>query len=146
MDRPGWKRLERHLDTGKGSTVVCWRLDRLGRTASGLTALLEKVTARKINLVSVRDGIDLSTPTGRLIANVLASVPLTRPKSELNASPPVRPQPVPQESSGAAVRKDDDCQSPTNRSPRFIGWTLMVAVEHRWHGRKAFQGQRSTGS
>ena len=74
MDRPGWKRLESDIDTGKVSTVVCWRLDRLGRTASGLTALFEKLTMKKINLVSVRDGIDLSTPAGRLIANVLASV------------------------------------------------------------------------
>ena len=62
------------IDTGKVSTVVCWRLDRLGRTASGLTALFEKLTTKKINLVSVRDGINLSTPAGRLIANVLASV------------------------------------------------------------------------
>lgn len=74
MDRPGWKRLEAAIDAGKVSTVVVWRLDRLGRTASGLTALFEKLTARKVNLVSIRDGVDLSTAAGRLIANVLASV------------------------------------------------------------------------
>ena len=28
----------------------------------------------KVNLVSLRDGLDLSTPAGRLMANVLASV------------------------------------------------------------------------
>ena len=43
-------------------------------TASGLTALFDKLIARKVNLVSVKDGVDLSTPAGRLIANVLASV------------------------------------------------------------------------
>jgi len=74
MDRPGWKRLEAAIDAGKVSTVVVWRLDRLGRTASGLTALFEKLAARKVNLVSIRDGVDLSTAAGRLIANVLASV------------------------------------------------------------------------
>jgi DNA invertase Pin-like site-specific DNA recombinase len=74
MDRPGWKRLEASIDAGKVSTVVVWRLDRLGRTASGLTALFEKLAARKVNLVSIRDGVDLSTAAGRLIANVLASV------------------------------------------------------------------------
>ena len=74
MDRPGWNRLEAAIDAGKVSTVVVWRLDRLGRTASGLTALFEKLTARKVNLVSIRDGVDLSTAAGRLIANVLASV------------------------------------------------------------------------
>ncbi len=74
MDRPGWKRLEANLNAGRVRTVVVWRLDRLGRTASGLTALFEKLTARKIGLVSIRDGLDLTTPAGRLIANVLASV------------------------------------------------------------------------
>jgi DNA invertase Pin-like site-specific DNA recombinase len=74
MERPGWKRLEAAIDAGKVSKLVVWRLDRLGRTASGLTALFEKLTARKVGLVSVKDGLDLSTAAGRLIANVLASV------------------------------------------------------------------------
>ncbi len=74
MDRPGWQQLEADIDTGKISTLVVWRLDRLGRTASGLTTLFEKLNTRKVNLVSIRDGIDLATPAGRLIANVLASV------------------------------------------------------------------------
>jgi DNA invertase Pin-like site-specific DNA recombinase len=74
MNRPGWNRLERDLDTGKVSKVVVWRLDRLGRTASGLTTLFDKLTDRQIGLVSIRDGLDLSTASGRLMANVLASV------------------------------------------------------------------------
>lgn len=74
MDRPGWNRLEADIDAGKVSQVVVWRLDRLGRTASGLTALFEKLTAKKIGLVSIKDGLDLSTPAGRLMANVLASI------------------------------------------------------------------------
>ena len=55
-------------------SVIVWRLDRLGRTASGLTALFEELRARKVNLVSLKDGLDLATPAGRLMANVLASV------------------------------------------------------------------------
>jgi len=74
MDRPGWKRLEADLDLGRVSTVAVWRLDRLGRTASGLTALFQKLQAKRINFISLRDSIDLSTAAGRLIANVLASV------------------------------------------------------------------------
>jgi DNA invertase Pin-like site-specific DNA recombinase len=74
MDRPGWRRLEADIDAGKVSTVVVWRLDRLGRTASGLTSLFDKLIDRKVGLVSVKDSLDLSTAAGRLIANVLASV------------------------------------------------------------------------
>ncbi|QEG42082.1 recombinase family protein [Roseimaritima ulvae] len=74
MDRPGWKRLESDMRAGKVASVVVWRLDRLGRTASGLTALFDTLTERKVGLVSLKDGLNLSTPAGRLMANVLASV------------------------------------------------------------------------
>ena len=56
MDRPGWKRLEAAIDSGKVSKLVVWRLDRLGRTASGLTALFEKLRERRVTLVSIRTG------------------------------------------------------------------------------------------
>jgi DNA invertase Pin-like site-specific DNA recombinase len=74
MDRPGWRALESDIATGKVSAVVCWRIDRLGRTAKGLTSLFSDLQERKVNLVSLKDGLDLSTPVGRLMANVLASV------------------------------------------------------------------------
>jgi DNA invertase Pin-like site-specific DNA recombinase len=74
MDRPGWQTLESDIATGKVSAVVCWRIDRLGRTAKGLTSLFADLQERKVNLVSLKDGLDLSTPAGRLMANVLASV------------------------------------------------------------------------
>jgi len=74
MDRPGWNALAADVAAGKVSTVVCWRIDRLGRTAKGLTALFEDLNDKGVNLVSLKDGLDLSTPAGRLMANVLASV------------------------------------------------------------------------
>lgn len=74
MDRPGWQNLNAALLKHEVSTIVVWRLDRLGRTARGLTALFDDLQARRVSLVSLRDGIDLSTPTGRLMANVIASV------------------------------------------------------------------------
>ena len=74
MNRPAWSKLETAMRQGKVSSVVVWRIDRLGRTAKGLTALFDDLRERKINLVSIKDGLDLSTPAGRLLANVLASV------------------------------------------------------------------------
>jgi DNA invertase Pin-like site-specific DNA recombinase len=59
---------------GKVKTIAVWRLDRLGRTVKGLVDLFEDLQRRRINLVSLKDGLDLSTPAGRLMANVLASV------------------------------------------------------------------------
>lgn len=74
MDRPSWNKLEDAIKSHKVSSVVVWRLDRLGRTAKGLTALFDDLQHHKVNLVSLKDGLDLSTPAGRLMANVLASV------------------------------------------------------------------------
>jgi DNA invertase Pin-like site-specific DNA recombinase len=74
MDRPSWSKLEAEIRAGKVAKVVVWRLDRLGRTAKGLAALFEDLQERKVGLVSLREGLDLSTPAGRLMAHVLASV------------------------------------------------------------------------
>ena len=74
MERPGMTRLLTDIRAGRVKTLVVWRLDRLGRTAKGLTALFDELVTLKVGFVSLRDGIDLCTPAGRLIANVLASV------------------------------------------------------------------------
>lgn len=74
MERPAWNKLQAALEAGEVSAVVCWRLDRLGRTARGLTALFAELAERGVNLVSLREGIDLSTPAGRMLANVIASI------------------------------------------------------------------------
>ncbi|MFH1267201.1 MAG: recombinase family protein [Planctomycetota bacterium] len=80
MDRPGWRKLEADIRAGKVAKVVVWRLDRLGRTAKGLTALFDDLQCRQIGLVSLREGLDLSTPAGRLMAHVLASVAQYEPE------------------------------------------------------------------
>ena len=74
MQRPAFDRLMDDARAGKVKTIVVWRLDRLGRTAKGLTALFDELRELKVNLVSLKDGLDLSTPDGRMMANVLASV------------------------------------------------------------------------
>lgn len=74
MERPGMARLLKDMEAGKVSTIVVWRLDRLGRTAKGLTALFEDLRAKGVGLVSLKDSLDLSTPAGRLMCCVLASV------------------------------------------------------------------------
>ena len=74
MNRPAWQKLQASIERGEVECVVCWRLDRLGRTASGLCQLFEDLQARKVRLISLRDSIDLGTATGRLMANMLASI------------------------------------------------------------------------
>ena len=73
MDRPGFNALMEDVDSGKIKKIVIWRLDRLGRTAAGVISLFDSLTAKGVSMVSIKDGFDLSTTTGRLLANMLAS-------------------------------------------------------------------------
>jgi DNA invertase Pin-like site-specific DNA recombinase len=74
MERPGLDRLLADARSGKLTKVCVWRLDRLGRTAKGLLTLLEELQVLGVGFVSLREGFDLATPAGRLMAGVLASV------------------------------------------------------------------------
>lgn len=55
-------------------TLVIWKLDRLGRSIRGLIELTADLSARKIEFRSLTDGFDTSTPSGRLLFHILASV------------------------------------------------------------------------
>ena len=48
MDRPGWNKLQAGIDQGEVDRLIVWRLDRLGRTASGLCKLFEDLQAQKV--------------------------------------------------------------------------------------------------
>lgn len=74
MTRPGLDRLLDDVRSGKISKICVWRLDRLGRTAKGLLTLLDELQALNVGFVSLREGFDITTPAGRLMAGVLASV------------------------------------------------------------------------
>ncbi len=74
MNRPKWNKIEKAIVANRVSNLIVWRLDRLGRTTSGLVKLFETLRQHHCNLISIHDNVDLSTTTGRLIANVLASV------------------------------------------------------------------------
>ncbi len=54
LDRPGMTKLLADLRAGRIKAVVVWRLDRLGRTAKGLTALFDELVVLKVNFVSLK--------------------------------------------------------------------------------------------
>lgn len=57
-----------------GDTLVVVALDRLGRSLSEMVKLLEWIVSEGITLISLREGIDLTTPTGRMLAGIFASL------------------------------------------------------------------------
>ena len=54
--------------------LVCWRLDRLGRNLRHLILLLDELSAVGVAFVSLAEGIDATTPAGRLQLHVLAAI------------------------------------------------------------------------
>jgi len=58
----------------EGDTVVVTKLDRLGRNFKQLVELMEHFKERNITFVSIKDGIDTSTITGKFMFNILAAV------------------------------------------------------------------------
>ena len=62
MNRPQWNKIMRFMRDG--DTVVIWKLDRLGRTLTGVLETLEEMKGKGVNLVSITDHWDTSTPMG----------------------------------------------------------------------------------
>ena len=54
--------------------LLCWRLDRLGRNLKHLITLLEDLQALGIAFVSLAEGIDATTPAGRLQMHLLGAI------------------------------------------------------------------------
>jgi DNA invertase Pin-like site-specific DNA recombinase len=66
MERPGWNRLMQAVEDGQVGTIAVWRLDRLGRTAEGLTEILDELARRDVNLHSGLDGLNHPTVAARI--------------------------------------------------------------------------------
>ena len=54
--------------------LVCWRLDRLGRSLKHLVTLLDELQALGVAFVSLQEGIDATTPAGKLQMHILAAI------------------------------------------------------------------------
>jgi len=59
---------------GPGDQLVTWKLDRLGRSAGQILALIETLKERGATYRSITEGLDTGTPFGRLGITILAAV------------------------------------------------------------------------
>ena len=70
--RPEWDKL---LELARpGDQLVITRLDRAGRSVAHLVELAADLERRGVALVVLQQGIDTSTPAGRLTFHILASL------------------------------------------------------------------------
>ena len=74
--RAGLDRLMKAVRRGKVDIVVCYKLDRLGRSLAHLAAMIAEFTAHNVALVVPEQGIDTSAANSaaRLQVNVLCAV------------------------------------------------------------------------
>ena len=72
--RPALDRLVRDAKQRRFDALVVWRLDRLGRSLRHLILLLDDLQAIGVAFVSLNEGIDATTPAGKLQLHLLAAI------------------------------------------------------------------------
>src|SRR5712691_9957083 len=72
--RPALDQLVTDARRRRFDVVVCWRLDRLGRNLKHLITLLEELQVLGVAFVSLAEGIDATTPAGKLQMHILGAI------------------------------------------------------------------------
>ncbi len=74
MNRPGLQRCLQQLNAETVEALIIYKLDRLTRSVVDLNTLVALMERHHVALVSIEESLDATTPTGRLMMNLLASV------------------------------------------------------------------------
>ncbi|KQY41869.1 recombinase family protein [Cellulomonas sp. Root137] len=115
--RPAWAQLVAYARDG--DMVVAWRIDRLGRSLIDVLQTVADLQARGIGVRSISDGIDPTTPVGRLMLGMLAT--LAEYEREL-----IRER----VNTGVAAAKANGVRfGRTPEDPRSVAAKLAVAIE-----------------
>lgn len=72
--RPALSRLQKAAMQRRFSIVMCSALDRIGRNTKHVLQLMDDFTSYGVSLISLREGLDFSTPTGKMVLTVLSAV------------------------------------------------------------------------
>lgn len=72
--RPALDSLLKLAKQGKFKVLIIYSIDRLGRNTKHLLTLLDEFKHLGISLISIREGLDFTTPVGQMALTVLAGV------------------------------------------------------------------------
>jgi len=72
--RPALNRLMAHAHRRGFDAVLVWKIDRWGRSLKHLVTSLAELDAYGIAFVSLRDNLDLGTPSGRLMFQIIVAM------------------------------------------------------------------------
>ncbi|KPN21730.1 recombinase family protein [Arthrobacter sp. Edens01] len=128
MARPELEACLRALQPG--NTLVVTKLDRLGRTVRGLVELLDSLHERGVAFRSLTEGIDTTTPSGRLMFNIIASVAemereLIRERTRAGLAQP----------SETGPETTRTFQRYTGRKPLDLGPKPLIIQMNKWENR-----------
>lgn len=74
IDRPGITYALEQLKNGAADALAVSKLDRLSRSLGDFAHMLETANKQGWGVVAIDLGIDTTTPTGELVANIMAAV------------------------------------------------------------------------
>lgn len=73
LKRPGIQEAMEMLEAGAADALMVAKLDRLSRSLLDFAAVMERSRAERWSLVALDLGVDTSTPSGEMMASVLAT-------------------------------------------------------------------------
>src|SRR3569832_1771643 len=73
LERPGVKKLLKHIEAGNIDVVVVYKIDRLTRSLADFAKLVEVFDTKKVSFVAITQQFNTTTSMGRLTLNVLLS-------------------------------------------------------------------------
>lgn len=71
-DRPKFKKMMNYIR--EGDTIYIMDFSRLSRSTSDLLNIIDELKNKKITLVSLKENLDTSTATGKLMLTVIAAI------------------------------------------------------------------------
>jgi DNA invertase Pin-like site-specific DNA recombinase len=74
QSRPAFDEMMRQVRRGRFGAVCIWALDRLARSLRQLLDISLELQRLNVDLVAVKQDLDTSTPSGRLVFGVLSTV------------------------------------------------------------------------
>src|SRR6202451_1761989 len=72
--RPALNRLMSDACRRKFDAILVWKIDRFGRSLKHLVNALAELAALGVAFVSLRDNLDLTTPSGRLMFQIIGAM------------------------------------------------------------------------
>lgn len=72
--RPSLDRLIKDARQGKFKILIIYSIDRLGRSTKHLLNLIDELKHYGVSIISIRENLDFSTPTGQMALTMISAV------------------------------------------------------------------------